>query len=87
MIRFKANASALNSSIGLNEELRSTLNSVSDQLADICAKLSVNIEEQVTNPESVDGKDVAANRLLDWTADLFAISEDIKYYLNPEEKK
>lgn len=78
---------SLNSAVGLDEDLKTTLSDVSNRLADICAQLGGHIEQQVTNPEYVDGKDVAADRLLDWTADLFAISEDIKYYINPQPEK
>lgn len=71
----------------LSNELYDTLAEAARSLKTISANLGALIEAQVTNPESAepDG-DVAAERLLDWTADIFAISEDIDFYINPAPK-
>lgn len=77
----------LNAAAGLSETLTDTLSSVAKQLQSISAEMSALIEEQVNNPEYVEGEDVAADRLLDWTADVFAISQDIEFYINPKPDK
>lgn len=77
----------LNASAGLSESLVSTLANVAKQLQSISADMGALIEEQVNNPEYVEGDDVAADRLLDWTADVFAISQDIEFYINPKPDK
>ena len=74
----------LNASTGLSDETEKVLNQISQQLKQISGQLGALIEDQVTDPTYVEGKGVAADRLLDWTADIFSISEDMKFYLNPE---
>lgn len=74
----------LNASASISEELKSTLDDVAKQLKSISSRLGSLIEDQVADPTRVDGKGTAADRLLDWTADLFSISEDIEFYTNPE---
>lgn len=74
----------LNASTGLSPEMSETLADTAAQLKKISAALGSLIEDQVANPTDVEGKGVAASRLLDWTADIFALSEDIEFYINPE---
>ena len=77
--------SKLNSAVENDVELVETLSNVSEQLKSISSRLAGYIEEQVLDPESVEGKKgVIADRLFDWTSDLFAISQDIEYYITPE---
>lgn len=76
----------LNASAGLSPELSEMLTQTAKQLKVLSGQLGGLIEDQVMDPTYVEGKDVAADRLLDWTADLFAISEDIEFYVNPEPK-
>lgn len=67
----------------LSGELKSILADVSQQLRSIAARLGSQIEDQVTDPDVVPEQGVAADRLLDWTADIFALAEDIDFYTNP----
>jgi hypothetical protein len=72
---------------GLNastsEDATATLTSAQDKLRDISTSLASIITEQVSDPEYQEGKAVLAERLMEWTADIFAISEDMRFYLNP----
>ena len=77
----------LNASSGLAPEEIETLASVAKQLREVSVQLSGLIGDQVSDPTYTDGKDAAADRLLEWTADIFAISEDINFYLNPPTDK
>ena len=70
----------LNASVGSTE---SVLTNALDQLREISTQLAAIIEEQVEDPAYQDGKAVLADRVIDWTADIFSISEDIRFYLNP----
>lgn len=74
----------LNASADLTNEMRTILINAADQLREISGQLGGLIEDQVTDPTYVEGKGVAADRLLDWTADIFALAEDITFYVNPE---
>lgn len=76
----KAPETKLNASVGSTE---SVLTNALDQLREISTQLATIIEEQVEDPAYQDGKAVLADRVIDWTADIFAISEDIRFYLNP----
>ena len=67
-------------------DINSVLTSSLDRLRDISTQLAGIITDQVENPDYQDGKAVLADRVIDWTADIFAISEDIRFYLNPPEK-
>lgn len=68
---------------GLSQELREMLTQVSLQLRKVAARMAQDLEGQISTPEYADSGDVAAERLIDWTADVFAISEDIEFYVNP----
>lgn len=70
-------------SYGLSQELREMLTQVSLQLRKVAARMAQDLEGQISTPEYADSGDVAAERLIDWTADVFAISEDIEFYINP----
>lgn len=76
----------LNSSVS-DDALKSVLEEASSNLRDISAKMAGYLEDQVANPEYVEGQDVVADRLIEWVADIFAISEDINFYLNPPAEK
>jgi len=76
-----------NASVGLSPELETTLNEASAQLRTVAAKLAQHLEGQISTPEYTAGAEVAADRLIDWTADIFALSEDMKFYLNPPKEK
>ena len=76
----KAPETKLNASVSSTE---SVLTNALDQLREISTQLAAIIEEQVEDPAYQDGKAVLADRVIDWTADIFAISEDIRFYLNP----
>lgn len=73
----------LNANAGLTEEEHKVLLEASESLARISERLATLIGDQVADPTYVDGKSAAADRLLEWTADIFALSEDIKFYINP----
>ena len=77
----------LNASAGLAPEEIEKLASAAKQLREVSVELSALIGDQVADPTYTDGKDTAADRLLEWTADIFAISEDINFYLNPPAEK
>jgi hypothetical protein len=81
------NNQRLNANAGLTQEESDTLRDAADQLVSISKSLSMLIGSQLSDPTYVDGKNAAADRLLDWTADIFALSEDIKFYLNPPPKE
>ena len=68
---------------GLSQELREMLTQVSIQLRKVAARMAQDLEGQISTPEYADSGDVAAERLIDWTADVFALSEDIEFYINP----
>lgn len=78
--------SKLNASV-LDGALKSVLEEASSKLRDISAEMAGHLEDQVANPEYVEGQDVVADRLIEWVADIFAISEDIGFYLNPPAEK
>lgn len=70
-------------SYGISQELREMLTQVSLQLRKVAARMAQDLEGQISTPEYADSGDVAAERLIDWTADVFAISEDIEFYVSP----
>lgn len=78
----------LNAAVDTETEqpLAEVLAGVSEQLKTISAMLAGYIEEQVMDPDVInsDAKGTPAERLFDWTSDLFAISQDIDYYITPE---
>lgn len=74
----------LNSS--LSENVIGVLTHNSNTIKTVCSELAAIIEDQVTNPNPQtggEGGEIVSQRLLEWTADLFAIAEDIDFYVNP----
>lgn len=79
-----ASKNKLNAATTLDSDMKQILKDSAKQLKEISSRLGALIEDQVTDPTYVEGKGVAADRLLDWTADIFALSEDIEFYITPE---
>ena len=75
---------SLNSS--LSDNVIETLTNNSTRLKAVCSELAGVIEDQVTNPNKQTGgedNEILSQRLLEWTADLFAIASDIDFYVSP----
>lgn len=75
----------LNASVEDVEDLNVLLASVAEKLKTISADLAAQIEDQVMEPDVINAtaKGTVADKLFDWTSDIFAISQDIEYYINP----
>jgi hypothetical protein len=81
-----SSATKLNSASvrGVSTETLAALAEVAENLKTEAAKIAVFIEEQVIDPSYSEGQDTVADRLIEWTGDIFAISEDINFYVNPK---
>lgn len=70
----------------LSDDTMNLLTESSSTIKNVCSKLASIIEDQVTNPNPQTGGEdgtVVSRRLLEWTSDLYAIAEDIDFYVNP----
>lgn len=70
----------------LSDDTMNMLTESSSTIKSVCSKLATLIEDQVTNPNPQtggEGGEIVSQRLLEWTSDLYAIAEDIDFYVNP----
>lgn len=69
----------------LSTDLIGLLQEQSATIKDICTQLATLIEDDISSSDSQTGADdtVLSQRLIQWTADLFAISQDMDYYVSP----
>lgn len=70
----------------LSDDTMSMLTESSSTIKSVCSKLATIIGEQVTSPNPQTGGEdgtLVSRRLLEWTSDLYAIAEDMDFYVNP----
>lgn len=68
----------------LSNDTMTALTDASTAIKTLCSKLAGLIEDQVTNPNpqtSGENNEIVSQRLLEWTSDLYAIAEDIDFYV------